>query len=684
MLPSFEELESASVASLRNTSTRLQREDLEKSQLWQCQLLQNLERIARSAQVLDLPSSFSARLQDLELAEPLQRFWDAYKQAQRSTAQALPSAELETISPDLKHSLESLDFERCTALVKRLEELQLQYKESAQRSAESSAFLISDALSAYQARIKSAAIDYWRSKVTFLSKSRLTVHPSPQLQDCCDLLRLLQIRDSEFRSFAEQFDKSFFRPILLDSKDVTVKLHDIELITQNPVSLSALQKCLQFMKNNLPDVIQNLSPFLLSTLRESIKAYARRKISNDLDSSGKFEELVLDLSNLEIEIANLGAYPSNFLENTIEELTREWIAQYRSRILSQCRTIMTQWRGEMVVASATDGVKKAESTDQPDKSVKDANTQSSENDDMTGSDDGWGANDWDVEVEDGVKNDSNASATQYSISTIPKDLLELIASSHYHCSNPDVLASLGDSGHTVFDMENEILKCYKALTSVITKTIGYPRTTIYNDCIHLANHVREPALIRGFGERFYALEIQAKRDQIHAIFERTSGLISCTTPSQNAVCFAAIQDIVDLMFMLRERYEGQLTETTMFTALGTLVEAAIADMVEFVMEMTDISAAESEELAKLGDLLTTVENVFKTNSDAAPLAAMWCPSWFRFRLLLDILEAKLDYIAELWQNGSLESDFTSAEVRQLISALFSDSAKRQRTLEVIS
>lgn len=190
-------------------------------------------------------------------------------------------------------------------------------------------------------------------------------------------------------------------------------------------------------------------------------------------------------------------------------------------------------------------------------------------------------------------------------------------------------------------------------------------------------------MIRAFGETYYAAEVQEMRDQIHSIFSRTSGLISCTSPLQNKTCLEAIQEVIDLISRRRERYEGQLTETTMFTALGTLVETAVTDMIAAVMEMTDISATESAELARMGDLLTSVENVFVTEGEAVPLAAMWCPSWFRFRLLLDILEAKLDYISELWQNGSLTADFTSYEVENLILALFSDSRKRQQTLALI-
>lgn len=561
----------------------------------------------------------------------------------------------------------------------------------------------------------------WDHAVQFGPGEGLTIHKSPNLIDVIQVLQALEEMDAKLDSFSRGTFSYLIRPILFECTGIRIE-HDSIIPTRSNGSggLNGIGLLLKFLMKQLPAEIHDalrisLLPELLEVIQQE---YFPVHLPIEQESSADFHNFVRAVVAFDANLHDSGFLQTSRSTGIEDGIPWTWLEGRRSAILSECRNIVLSWTGMIESTEQSNTVSdslrpKLAHDPMPEAvrpSVDTVSLVESREDDIA---DNWNI-DWDIEDDSnsitvdvettgrdkesnvfrsdpsnqislsGATRGSIMITTKYAISTIPQNLLNLIHKCQDEAKNvaasKGILAVTAEKLHRV---ETEILDCYRALSPLLIRTVGYPRMIIYNDCIFLANNVSEPDAIRMFGESFYSAEVQEKKTQIFEIMQGANEFVSCTVPSQNQACYSSIQQILDLLRRLHERYEGQLPQTTMFTALGTLVEAAIVTMMESIMDMTDISAAESTDLAKMGDALAVSEELFRTNNEPMPLAAMWCPSWFKFRLLLDILEAKLDYILELWRAGSLV-DFTPQELCDLIRALFSDSVKRRATLETIT
>lgn len=509
-------------------------------------------------------------------------------------------------------------------------------------------------------------------------------------------------------------------------------------------NLEAIEELLDFLVRDMPaEYTLELRYHLVPRMVEFIKQdYAPESLPAQIQASARIQALTKGLLKLEMRMKSLNLLSALEFTDVVKSMPSLWLEKRRAVVLDECRRHILSWAGTTEMIEQNENVTQAAllapAGDVPetggDQAIEAVYKVDQEVDD-------WGATDWDVDdAEPAKENDDEEDAwgldadtieippakemsksvinksanaesiavasantvllsTKYSISTIPKALLALIQ----QCKeDSDTLASAANdspiaSQHsTLLSLESEILCLYRSLVPLVVARTGYPRMTIYNDCIYLASqtsHPQEPTTtsspnhhttpnLREFGERFYAAEIHEKRDQILTLLSPTNGLLDTTVPSHFDLCRSCIRQVLDLLTRTQERYESQLGRTTMLTALGTLTESALSTFTASVEAMTDISAAESTALASLGDQLSSAESLFRDPADheAPVLAAMWCPSWFRFRLLLDILEAKLDDILALWDDGHLV-DYEPGEVADLVRALFSDSPKRRKAIQ---
>jgi centromere/kinetochore protein ZW10 len=280
---------------------------------------------------------------------------------------------------------------------------------------------------------------------------------------------------------------------------------------------------------------------------------------------------------------------------------------------------------------------------------------------------------------------------RYTVSTLPQELLTLVDALQNDATRLQQSQSPVRKAHKdLTKVIHLIMLLHRGLVPHLTK-LGFPRMLLYNDFSYLAtmlvrkdDYLQDTAnSLKRSAESFYKIEIEEKQQQIHLILDSANGFVACTTPTQQLTCTAALQECIDLLSRLQERWESTLSRATLLTALGNLVETAVARFTYEVMSMTDIAEQESAELAKLGDLLSTVERkLFQQAEGGQALAAPYVPSWFRFRYCLEILEANLAYILDLYRDGSLV-DFEKRELVEMIQALFADSDKRRMAIAEI-
>lgn len=666
----FEDLECASVSKLRKVVCTSRTRELER--IYQCQsaFIRNpgtitTKEIATTAGTCE---DDGVGGQIVESMRALSMKFESRRQLGLAIAgiEELLVFSHRTRSDDLTLSL-------CSDLFKKMEQLHNRLGSGVMiiRFHEKHARYISDCIDLLRSEVSCAIESSWHTKIFFPTAHHLVIDTPSQLVVSFRLLGLIRINSRILDQLSSRISEEFLRPILIQGRGLAVDSKAVRLDDSGSHGLLAVYECVLFLRKRMPseaaEFFDYLCPHLLAILRD----FVDHQNFSDMTSLD-LEDCITQVIEFQQNLVSIGAIKCKLFQDVIEHIPTIWRSCRRNSILQECRKKILKWAGEVIVV------------EDDEKELGFINRRNSlelmsfANDDGHGSeDDDWNATAWDVSNNDD-DDELGSGSKWYCVSTIPGGLLNLME----HCRN---LASTQDT-HSSFsdneDLESIIINCYKTLVLSVIQTIGYPRMTIYNDCIFLASKSVASGTLRAFGESFYVAEIREKRDQILSIFARTGDFISCTLPAQNKNCYSVIQEVLDLFYRLRERYDGQLAETTKFTALGTLAEFSLSAMISAIMGMTDISEAESFELARMGELLAAVEQVF-TRPDGVPLIAKWCPSWIRFRLLLEVLEANLDDLQDLWYNGKLKVTFKNEELRNLILALFSDSTKRHETLQAI-
>ncbi|CCG83476.1 Putative uncharacterized protein [Taphrina deformans PYCC 5710] len=580
--------------------------------------------------------------------------------------------------------------------------------------------------------IVSQVQDIWANGIVITEKRGLKIKSDSELEEAISTLRKADLLREKIKILVQQLHDGLIRPLLLTDLRITQVDDELVVGADGQSGTAAVDLLLRYVVSrlaSLTSLFRNyLSPLVVDTLRHD---YPREHLPTQLQATARIQTLSNSLSSLGTTMKKLELISRSGLTEIIGNIPSLWFEKRRNIVLDNCRQSVLSWTGETELIEQNENVTH-ESLMAP---LEKPNSQAPEKIQaiyqVEQEGDDWGVDDWDIDetVNESAKPQSNSTdqneedvddawgldtdmpetpvqeqrvstsgsssnnrtvllTTRYAISTIPKALLELID----HCKEEsDMLkTTLKDSvitsqAENLLKIATEVLDLYRALVPLLVLRTGYPKMTIYNDCIYLASQLHDQGSsksMQAFGERFYTLEITEKRDQIQNLLIKSDGFISITIPEQAELCRSLIQQVLDLLQRTQERYEPQLGRTTMFTALGTLVECAIQYFVSSCTAMTDISEAESIELASLGDQLSSVEGLFRSDEEGTVLAAMWCPTWFKFRLLLDILEAKLDYILQLWRDGDLV-DFEAGEIVELIRALFSDSPKRRRAIDEI-
>lgn len=571
------------------------------------------------------------------------------------------------------------------------------------------------------AAIKDAAAAIWADEVS-VTEDALTINKTPALEQATTVLPALDGLAPLVRAFCGYAEKAFVLPVLCDDRCIAEQSDGLQLGSDGKSGLDAIVMLCSYIADRLPAAATPLVHRYLTPgiARGLVEDYLPRQLPLELQSASRVRSLLAAITDAERALAKIGLLHGAELSEWSARVADVWFEKWRDAALDGLRQSILGWMGETEKVELSEQVTNEEiHEDLPEMhSSTEPKQATKKKDDADGVawDDGWDVDETEADApkktpdeeteawgwgdEDPASPAKAANSTQagskssgtvtlvdrFTVSTLPNTLIAAVdrlrgdahaLSTRYH-DHPVATARTR--------LPEAIAVCielYGALIPRLQRSIGYPRMLTYNDCKYLQSRLADTgADVKSTGEHYYMLEIDEKREQLLRIMEKADGFVGCTLATQNEKCKAALQQVIDVLDRLHERWSVQLGRTTLLTALGTLVESCIASMTNDIMAMTDISEAESAELARLGDTLGTVERLFQSPGEEMALAGAWVPSWFKFRYVLDILEANLAYIEKLYREGAL-ADFSRRETTDLIRALFADSEKRKRLIHEV-
>ncbi|NXH13021.1 ZW10 protein, partial [Bucco capensis] len=151
----------------------------------------------------------------------------------------------------------------------------------------------------------------------------------------------------------------------------------------------------------------------------------------------------------------------------------------------------------------------------------------------------------------------------------------------------------------------------------------------------------------------------------------------------------AIRQVLHQLKRLGKVWQDVLPVNVYCKAMGTLLNTALAEMVTRIAALEDISAEDADRLHSLcRTMLEEAPQVFtplpeeESNKKYQQEVPVYVHKWMTFRQLMSILQANLQQIVDQWADGKgpLAAEFSAAEVKSLIRALFQNTDRRAAAL----
>ncbi|KAG6817517.1 hypothetical protein H0H87_007485 [Tephrocybe sp. NHM501043] len=144
-------------------------------------------------------------------------------------------------------------------------------------------------------------------------------------------------------------------------------------------------------------------------------------------------------------------------------------------------------------------------------------------------------------------------------------------------------------------------------------------------------------------------------------------------------CESAMTQVLGEVRRVASRLKGILTKTKYYTAIGMVVEAALARILSDILALPDIPEVESHRLSELCHIFNAMEGLFVEDTTQPSFVVAYVPSWLKFSYLSELLEASMADITYLFEEGALV-DFQVDELVRLVRALFADTQLRTNTI----
>ncbi|KAK2530362.1 Zw10 [Columba livia] len=202
-------------------------------------------------------------------------------------------------------------------------------------------------------------------------------------------------------------------------------------------------------------------------------------------------------------------------------------------------------------------------------------------------------------------------------------------------------------------------------------------------------------LVPGFRRLGTACFLAQMRVQKGEILERLSSArnFSNMDDEENySAANKAIRQVLHQLKRLGKVWQDVLPVTVYCKAMGTLLNTALTEIIARIAALEDISAEDADRLYSLCRIMVEEgprvftplpeEDKNKKYQEEVPV---YVKKWMTFKELMIILQANLQEIVDQWADGKgpLAAEFSAAEVKSLIRALFQNTERRAAALAKI-
>uniref|UniRef100_A0A060TBV6 ARAD1B18238p n=1 Tax=Blastobotrys adeninivorans TaxID=409370 RepID=A0A060TBV6_BLAAD len=318
-----------------------------------------------------------------------------------------------------------------------------------------------------------------------------------------------------------------------------------------------------------------------------------------------------------------------------------------------------------------------------------------------GEDDDWGWGD-EEEEESPKKAAPNATAASAAASAAPPtQALPMSANDipQAFCTTTNIIDNVKDIVDRFAQVSgdgqvSEFLTLYRALSPRIYASLD-SAIIQYNDSMTLLKSLEMPdtdqELVLSHAKRCLTGMLSDKQAALSSYLSKTNGFADCNASSNLSACQDAVSQCTELIHACHSDWSRHGSLPNVSRLAGSLVEVLVSSMISGIQSQEDISEDESNELTRLIEQVSRLEDLFRdpirpngagVGEEDGPqtLVAFYVPSWIKFQYLGEILQSKLVDIMYLFKDGVLV-DFTPTELVRLVRALFADSDHRQRAID---
>lgn len=187
-----------------------------------------------------------------------------------------------------------------------------------------------------------------------------------------------------------------------------------------------------------------------------------------------------------------------------------------------------------------------------------------------------------------------------------------------------------------------------------------------------------------FAKRAYSAEMEMQRTIIRDMLDGAQGFSNCTIPPFADECESAVTITAERLRDVNRQWASILSRSALLQSLGSLLSTVTSKMILDMEDLPDIGEEESKRLRAFCDTISEVKDLFvqehPNSGETGDMTGIYCPNWFKFQYLAEIMESSLADIKYLWTEGELRLEFDAEEVTDLIQALFADSEYRKKAI----
>lgn len=304
----------------------------------------------------------------------------------------------------------------------------------------------------------------------------------------------------------------------------------------------------------------------------------------------------------------------------------------------------------------------------------------------------------------------------YTVTAVPDGMLDIVmqvVSDAETLTDPSYSGSpIGPAASALYTLPTFVLAIYRATASTAYGKLDSGNMLIYNDASRLADQIRTfvnkqvekdanstlPAHLRPssrlrldndikaletFAKRAYSAEMESQRTIIRDMLDGAQGFSNCNAEPFASACESAVSITEGRLRDVHKQWTSILSRSALLQSSASLLSTAIGKMIMEIEEIQDIGEEESKKLRQLCDEMSKLKDLFiekHEGGQGTDMTGIYCPNWFKFQYLGELLESSLADIKYLWTEGELRLEFEADEVTDLIEALFADSDYRRKAI----